>query len=388
MMIRSKYAFLQRLTRDLKMKSISIGEELEGATPPSVFIGSWNYPKVYAGPMIAPVQEEVEIFDSPERWIPERKTQEEIIDYRLNLVRGKQLVGVRDLDNHLVEKLQEISLSSGAIESEAQFRRKPRGLFFSEEQTPHGPSAVLENFEIENVKWDRELERAYHDTDLRAREAIVELHRKGTPFSAVQKALSVGALGEGKRRKLVPTRWSITACDSTLADHFLERVLEYEPIDTFRVHEFESLKNHYLILLTPSEWQYEWMEAFMKRDGRAMIFSDHETGKGKREYSRVGGCYYSAKMAVLDALDREEKQAGAIILREAYPGYVPLGVFNVRENVKNAMDTEPTMFNDLRGALEFIDSKLKLGLEAFRVRSNLLKELEISRQTTLDSFFR
>jgi hypothetical protein len=60
----------------------------------------------------------------------------------------------------------------------------------------------------------------------------------------------------------------------------------------------------------------------------------------------------------------------------------------VRENVKNAMDTEPTMFNDLRGALEFIDSKLKLGLEAFRVRSNLLKELEISRQTTLDSFFR
>ncbi|WP_333473173.1 hypothetical protein [Methanothermobacter thermautotrophicus] len=37
-MIRSKYAFLQRLTRDLKMKSISIGEELEGATPPSVFI--------------------------------------------------------------------------------------------------------------------------------------------------------------------------------------------------------------------------------------------------------------------------------------------------------------------------------------------------------------
>ncbi|MBE2899658.1 hypothetical protein DNK57_02290 [Methanothermobacter thermautotrophicus] len=387
-MIRSKYAFLQRLTRDLKMKSISIGEELEGATPPSVFIGSWNYPKVYAGPMIAPVQEEVEIFDSPERWIPERKTQEEIIDYRLNLVRGKQLVGVRDLDNQLVEKLQEISLSSGAIESEAQFRRKPQGLFFSEEQTPHGPSAVLENFEIDNVKWDRELERVYYDTDLRAREAIVELHRRGTPFSAVQKALSVGALGDGRRRKLVPTRWSITACDSTLADHFLRRVLEYETIDTFRVHEFESLKNHYLILLTPSEWQYEWMEAFMKGDGRAMIFSDHEGGKGKREYSRVGGCYYSAKMAVLEALDREEKQAGAIILREAYPGYVPLGVFNVRENVKNAMKTKPKVFNDLRGALKFIDGALELGLEAFRERSSLLKELETSRQTTLDSFFR
>ncbi|MGB9837745.1 Nre family DNA repair protein [Methanothermobacter sp.] len=387
-MIRSKYAFLKRLTRDLKMRSVEVGEELEGATPPSVFIGSWNYPRVYAGPMIAPIQGEVEIFDSPERWIPESKTQEEIIDYRLNLIRGKQLVGVRDLDNHLVEKLQEISLSSGAIESEAQFRRKPRGLFFSEEQTPHGPSAVLENFEIENVKWDRELERAHYDTDLRADEAIVELHRKGTPFSAIQKALSVGALGDARKRRLVPTRWSITACDSTLADHFHRRVLEYDILDTYRVHEFESLKNRYLILLTPSEWQYEWMEAFIKRDGRAMIFSDHETLKGKREYSRVGGCYYSARMAVLEALDREEKQAGAIILREAYPGYVPLGVFNVRENVKNAMNVRPHEFNGLKEALEFMDSKLKLGLDAFRRRSNLLRDISSSRQTTLDSFFR
>ncbi|MCG2828706.1 Nre family DNA repair protein [Methanothermobacter sp. K4] len=387
-MIRSKYAFLKRLTRDLKMRSIDVGEELEGATPPSVFIGSWNYPRVYAGPMIAPMQGEVEIFDSPERWIPESKTQEEIIDYRLNLIRGKQLVGVRDLDNHLVEKLQEISLSSGAIESEAQFRKKPRGLFFSEEQTPHGPSAVLENFEIENVKWDRELERAHYDTDLRAGEAIVELHRKGTPFSAIQKALSVGALGDARKRRLVPTRWSITACDSTLADHFHRRVLEYEILDTYRVHEFESLKNRYLILLTPSEWQYEWMEAFIKRDGRAMIFSDHETLKGKGGYSRVGGCYYSARMAVLEALDREEKQAGAIILREAYPGYVPLGVFNVRENVKNAMRVRPHEFNSLKEALEFMDRKLKLGLDAFRRRSNLLRDISSSRQTTLDSFFR
>lgn len=387
MMIKSKYAFLQRLTRDLKMKSTSVGEELEGATPPSVFIGSWNYPKVYAGPMIAPLQGEVEIFDSPERWILEEKTQEEIIDYRLNLVRGKQLVGVRDLDTKLVEKLQEISLSSGAIESEARFRKKPRGLFFSEEQTPHGPSAVIENFEIDNVRWDRELERAYYDTDLKASEAIIELHSREVPFSAVQKALSVGALGDGRRRRLVPTRWSITACDSTLADHFMKRVVEYEVLDAYHLYEFESLQNHYLVLLTPSEWQYEWMEAFMKSDKHAMIFSDHETGPGKREYSRVGGCYYSAKMAVLEALDRIGRQAGAFILREAYPGYVPLGVFNVRENVKNAMKEEPLIFNDLKDALKVMDSKLRLGLESFMKRSSLLKDLGASRQTTLDSFF-
>lgn len=32
-MIRSKYAFLKRLTRDLKMRSVEVGEELEGPHP-------------------------------------------------------------------------------------------------------------------------------------------------------------------------------------------------------------------------------------------------------------------------------------------------------------------------------------------------------------------
>ncbi len=49
-----------------------------------------------------------------------------------------------------------------------------------------------------------------------------------------------------------------------------------------------------------------------------LIFSDFENNGGKKGYSRVGGCYYSCKMAVLEALEREKKQAGAIILREAY----------------------------------------------------------------------
>ena len=39
-----------------------------------------------------------------------------------------------------------------------------------------------------------------------------------------------------------------------------------------------------------------------------LIFSDYETNAGKKEYSRVGGCYYTAKMAVLDYLLKIKKQ--------------------------------------------------------------------------------
>lgn len=373
----------------MRIQSVDVGKEIDGSTPPSVFIGSWNYPKVYAGPMIAPVSGDTTIMDMPESWIPQSKSQEDIIGYRMSLVRGKQLVGIKDLESGFVEKLQEISLAENSIESEAEFFKKPRGSSFSDEHTPHGPSAIIQKFDIENVRWEHSLEKAFYDTDLRAADAVVDLNKKGIPFSNIQKAFSVGAMGVGKRRKLVPTRWSITACDSTIGDRLLKTVRFNDIIDTTRVYEFSSLNNYYAIMLIPTEWQYEWMEAFLQVLGREeLIFSDYETNSGKKEYSRVGGCYYTCKMAVLEALERESKQAGVIVLREAYNGYVPLGVFNVRENVRNAMDQTPLEFEDMKTALSYISTKLKLPVEKFVKQSDLLKELLNSRQTTLDSFFK
>jgi len=92
-------------------------------------------------------------------------------------------------------------------------------------------------------------------------------------------------------------------------------------------------------------------------------------------------------MAVLEALKAEKKQAGAIILREAYTGYVPMGVFNVRENVRNAMKQKGTEFEDIKTALSYIGTKLKLPRGRFINESRLLKELYRGcRQTTLNCF--
>lgn len=388
-MFRSKNAYLKKLTDKIQMKSVKVGKDLDGSTPPSVFIGRWSYPKVYAGPMMVAETGDTAIMDSPESWIGENKTQEDIINYRLNLVRGKQLIKIDDLENPYIEKLQDISLSSKSTDTEAIFGKKPVGSSFNEDSTPHGPSAVIEKFDIDSVRWDKQLEKTYYDTDLRATEAVMNLHAKDVPFSAMQKAFSVGAIGTGKRRKLVPTRWSITACDSSIADTLLKEVRHYPILDTTRVYEFSSLKNYYAIILLPMEWQYEWMEAFIKILGKEeMIFSDYETNTDKKEYSRVGGCYYTCKMAILDALSKQKKQAGAIVLREAYSGYVPLGVFNVRENVKYAMEQPYKEFEDLKQSLEYVGSKLKIPVNKYVKTSDLLKELLQSKQTTLDSFFK
>ena len=120
-----KGAYLKKLTSRMPMRSVSVSKELEGSTPPSVFIGSWNYPKVYAGPMLATFQGDSEVMDSPESWIPGQKTTEEIVGFRLNLVRGKRQVGIFDLEDRMVSKLQEISLAERSIDSEARFSSEP-----------------------------------------------------------------------------------------------------------------------------------------------------------------------------------------------------------------------------------------------------------------------
>ncbi len=151
-----------------------------------------------------------------------------------------------------------------------------------------------------------------------------------------------------------------------IGDQLLTRCEKIPVIDTWRVHQFSSLHNNYAVILMPTGWQYEWSEAFLKVLGNEeLVFSDHEGYKKKTEYSHLGGCYYSCKMAVLEALAQEQEQAGAIILREAHRGYVPMGVFNVRENVRSAMRQPAQEFEDIRSALSHISETFTLPMTRF-----------------------
>jgi hypothetical protein len=172
-----------------------------------------------------------------------------------------------------------------------------------------------------------------------------------------------------------------------IGDRLLREVKKCPVLDTWRVHEYSSLNNNYAVILMPTGWQYEWSEAFLHVLGNEeLVFSDHEGTKKKTEYSPLGGCYYSCKMAVLEALAQEQKQAGAIILREALHGYVPLGVFNVRENVRSAMRQPAQEFEDIRSALSHISEKFTLPMQRFIEEGNLLRSTLRGRQCTFRDF--
>ncbi|HLD96794.1 MAG TPA: Nre family DNA repair protein [Candidatus Nanoarchaeia archaeon] len=377
-MYKGKASYLNKLYSRMSYKSVEYSEKVEGSSPPSVFIGRYGYPNVAVGPLLAEERGDTAILDLPEEWLRSNKDAQDIIDFRMRLIRGKQSVNVKDTpaEKKVISVLREIALAKNSLEVNAEFKKKPRGLFFHEEMQPFGPSASLKEFSIGNSKFDQKLEKAHYDTDLKAKDAVIQLYEKDVLFSSIQKAFSTGAFGLEKNRKLVPTRWSITAVDSTLSQHLLDELKHYEPIGEYRVYESTSLNNRFIVLLMPTMWRYEWIEAFFPSivSEKLEIFGDHERFERKAGYSPVGGCYYSARLAVAELLKAEKKQAGVIILREAYPGYIPLGVWNVRENMRMAMQLGCQRFETFSTALGYAASRLKLSTGTWLQHSTLLKE--------------
>ncbi|MEK6909474.1 MAG: hypothetical protein AABW61_00170 [Candidatus Aenigmatarchaeota archaeon] len=380
-MIKGKAAYLNRLYSKIKFKTIEVGESISGASPPAIFVGRFGYPKVFVGPLIPPVHGDTQIMDLPEQWFKTGKQVEDIINFRFTLVRGKEAINIKDTQSKTARMIQEIALAENSLEMEAEFKKKPRGVFFHEDIQPFGPSAPIKEMKVGNVKMEQHLEKFYYDTDLRAREAVINLYQKGMFVSTIQKALSVGAFGLGKNRKLVPTRFSITAVDDTLGLHLLEKVRDYPIIDRYQVFEYTRMNNTFFILLMPGYWQYEFLEAFIRVLGNEeVLFSDWEPNTGKKEYASIGGCFYSTRVGVLEYLDRMNVQATALVFRESYPNYTPLGVWLVRECTRSAMSKRPKEFERMKSALDYISGKLWLPFSRYKEKSVLL------RQTSLAGF--
>jgi len=372
-----------RLYSLLKVKSLVNSERVFGSSPPGVFVGRIGYPYVYAGPLIPPVIGDTSLFDMPEEWIG--KSMDEIVGFRTGLIRGKFRVNVKKPFNNeqFLSRTIEIALSREPVDTEALFRKKPSGRFiFDDEVQPMGPSAPLSKIEIDNAKIDHRIEKAYGDTDLKAEEAILDLYFSGVPVSRIQRAFSVGAFGVKGQRKMVPTRWSITAVDSTISRRLIDDVVKENPeISEYRVYNFNYLGNKFVILLTPSKWRYEWIEAWYpgtlwNPDGEGIAMgSDWEGYHGRTSYASLGGCYYAVRLAAAEYLVREKRQAGVIAMREIHPSFImPLGVWINRESVREAFKQGCKSFNSLNEALEYIGSIFSIPLEEWIKTSQLIRD--------------
>lgn len=370
---------------------LSLGT-IDGSSPPSIFVGRYGYPKVRIGPMIPPLHGDTTILDRTELWTG--KSIEEIANYRLSLVLGTMNVNVHDISSsRYLENMQELAMSERPAEAEATFEKRPvadahmqKEIRLDHEATPFGPAAPLRGFNVSSLSADQRIETAYYDTDLRAAEAMMELYRRSVEISIIQRVLSMGMLGVKKKRKLVPTRWSISATDDIISSMLVKEIAMNPTIDLFEVTRYSHLANYYSIILIPNHrWIFEMIESWFTSRGQVATGADNEDERGLNHNPTIAGAYFAARLAVAEHLARRHKKAGAIVLREIHPNYVmPLGVWQIREGVREALKNPPQKFERFDHAMSFACSYMSVSKNEIVQKSWLWKSFK--GQTKISDF--
>ncbi|OYT63117.1 hypothetical protein B6U74_07535 [Candidatus Bathyarchaeota archaeon ex4484_205] len=305
-------------------KHASSKRNIEGASPPSVFIGSRSMrvsiqvPNEKFG--------DTSVYSNPEgRWI--HMDLKEIVDMRYELIGGYP-----EKIEKTIDEIREINLSKKSVDVEMTLKRAPRSkIELSDEIQPIGPSAPLLEIDYSQRGSNRSVEKVYYEEDMPA-------------------------------------------------------------IEEIRIHEFNALGNRFLIIMFPGAWKYESMEAWYPGTTwnpfgkRTYVLSDWEPFSGRSTYAQIGGCYYAARLAVLEKLVSEKRQASVLILREAYPEYLmPLGVWLVRESVREALSREAVKLEEVKDLLNFLRYKLRIPPEEWMKNGILLRE--ILQQKRITDFF-
>jgi len=364
------------------------GTELSGTSPPAVFVGRFGYPKVSFGPLLSPEHGRTELLDTPEDWVG--RSVAEVVGFRTGLIRGTSPIRVTDAEKPipLLEELQLLGIAAESAESEARFRRPPRGhIALSDTAPPFGPSAPIDQLRLDVRRVDPHLDRLSSDTAASARIAVEELYQRGVKVSRIQRAFSVGTLGRRGHRRLVPTRWSITAVDDLLSKQNVREVRLLPELGEIQAHRLTALDNRWLIVFLPGIWRYESIESWYPSTfwnpspTEIIMMGDHEGYDGRTTYASIGGCYYAARLATSEALLRLGRQAGVVVLREVHPGEIlPLGVWNVREHVRAAL-LEPAIRLDSMAELSgLIRSTFAIPLQRWLLQSAVLHEARTQRK--------
>jgi len=375
------------------MKALSqfSGTELHGNSPPAVFVGRYGYPKVNLAPLSPPsILKDSSLLEAPERWFG--LPQEKIIAMREQLVRSNikvEINSARD-PSYQIGEIQETAMASDPVEVEIDLKNRPSPkLSFSDSSAPMGPSAEMRKFSLtENPSIPDKIDYLVSDTDVLSTTALNELHKSGIPVSSLSKLLSAGLLGVKKRRKFVPTRWAITAADDTISKSIIESIKDFQQINEIKLFKSSYLGNNFFILLVPRAWGFEQLEAWAPggvwTEGakEANVISDHEFYPGRKNYAdNVAGAYYAARLAVCEYLKEIKRQASAIVFREITPEYkIALGVWIIRETIRDALTKKPMEFYDLDLALKYLGYKLKVPFKIWKKKSKLLDFLKNQKQ--------
>ncbi len=387
----------------LKVKSVfstikELGKDnFFGSSPPSVFVGSkLKYPDVNVGILSPPVHDDSSwILDSPRYWANSETTIKDVVSYRGSLINSRFKSSVKDVrkENKFLDIAKEIAIGYKPVDVEIYLKKKPNLNFDKDKITmPMGPAAGLKSIKItENVKVSNHVEKVFEDTDLKAADAIDYLYSKDIDENFLTKLLSIGTLGLKKNRKLVATKWSITAVDDTIGKRFIDEIKDFSTVDKFQLFTGSFFGNYYYVMLFPDVWSYELFEGYLPGavwnfSGKIEFATDNEGYDGRKSYaSNCAGGYYSVRTPIVQYLSKIRKQASVLVIRFETPEYTDsLGVWVTRETCRKALSNKPVEFETRNEMLEYVKQliirKFNFNIERVYNQSLLLDKLKAQRK--------
>ncbi len=313
--------------------------DISGFTPPSTIVGEANYPNVSLGVLFTNDQN-AQAYDSPKYWVENKYDVKSIFLAKTLLVNARDRVNVKNVDSAFIQKAALATMAEKEVQLDMQISKVSQPNLDINEFSPHAIAARLEKLSIsDNVRIDRRIERVYYDKDLKATDGIGNLYSDKIDENKISRILSVG--GMGVKRKLVPTKWAITAVDDTIGKQFIEEIKTYRNGESYGVISGEFLGNRFTFIFIKGCWSFELLETWNRNASEVMFGDgDYELFQGRKEYVKnTAGAYYAIRLAVLEKLREMKSQFSVLCVREITPEYfAPLGVWVVREGARKALN--------------------------------------------------
>ncbi|QXJ29723.1 Nre family DNA repair protein [Saccharolobus shibatae] len=373
---RGMVSSLQKIKIDTSFKLV------EGSTPPSGIVGEKGYPKVSLIVNIPPsvYGEDARKYENVKEWWG-KVNLGDIIKLRSSLISSITTVKVEKATEYYNTEIPLAIISDNPVVSEAKLKTLEAKLKFDGIILPRGPGGIAEEIKVvDNPKIPTKLDKLIFD-DVKSAEAILELYRYNVDYYKIMQALSFGLLGKKKNRRFVPTRWAITAVDSTVGKFLYSKIINYNEINEIEVYHGSYLGNYFYVVLYPSKFSSIWIEiwhplSLWSQDLTISELKENFWG----EYEYLDGGYMAARLAVLEHLEEAKRQAGVIIIREITEEYfAPVGNWHIRETVRNAMKNRIGKYDSLDQAISEVNKKLKAKINLFELRTikGLIKQKSI-----------
>lgn len=335
-----------------------------------------DYPNLFIGPGVFS-EYGLAKEHSPNLWI--KKNINDVEKYRSKQIFSFKSVHKEDTrhPNKELLELQLLAQSYKTAELELGLEKSPK-LVKENISGVNNFSYELENIKIiDNIKIPKIIDKVVTDTDLKAREGIIDLNKKLNDVYKIEQILSSGLLGQERKRILVPTKWAITSVDDIVSKDIINNILANSTIDKYLVFFQEYYNNKFYILLIPRYWGFEQIE-----EQNNLFCKDYEINEPRKTYATsVTGGYYASRLEVSKYLQKIKRQATTIIFREINENYSSKGVWVIREAIKTALEKTPFVFDDLNSALNFIDSLgIKNGISYWSEKSEILKEIKCQKR--------